>query len=159
MKITILLVLCSIILLGSTCDDGNEIKVSKAKLITDHGWILDEFTSNPAFDMDGDGTASTDLFIQEWSCLKDDTLKFYTDGSAEWVNGPIECNQAINLSGYGWEFSDDETKIIWTIQTGSEGDLNLELLTEDKLVYSYPSQQSIDGVSVACKWTRTYRKP
>lgn len=99
----------------SSCkkDKGdNSSGKTKTELLTSGTWKIKAFSSNPAYDWDGDGDTETDIFGAMDGCEKDGYYTFKSNGTFEVNEGATKCEADDNQTETGnWNFIADETKI------------------------------------------------
>ena len=94
-------------------DDSTPAK-TKTELITTGSWKLTAFTVNPARDIDGDGTAETDVYSKAPACVKDNFTIFKTNSEGEDNEGATKCNSADpQIKQWSWNFNSDETHLLF----------------------------------------------
>jgi hypothetical protein len=140
------LIIAATVLLITTagCSNDNSSKTgdskidgtpSKVDLLTGKTWKPTEATIEPAIDMNGDGTANTELVASGEipACQMDDTETYDDDGTYITDEGPTKCNESEEQSKTNkWVFNADSTEII-TNPGENETRVKILELTEDRL--------------------------
>ena len=134
-----LLPLCSVLALSITftsCkkdkDDPQPSK-SKTELLTNKYWRTTAATIDPAIDLFGTGTPTTNLYAQYQDCTKDDLVRFESGGVYKEDEGATKCSATDPQVTTGtWTFNSSETAITTTI-SGSTSTVNITELTENTL--------------------------
>ncbi len=113
-------------------DDPQPAK-SRTELLTNKNWRLTAATIDPAIDLFGTGTATTNLFAQYPDCTKDDLSRFENGGVFKDDEGATKCSPTAPQTATGtWTFSADESKVTTTV-SGSTTTLNISELSENAL--------------------------
>jgi hypothetical protein len=137
----------------ATASDGTP---SKLELFTGKKWKPTEATIEPAIDMNGDGTESTELVASGEipPCQMDDTETYDTDGTYVTDEGPSKCNESAEQTRTNkWEFSADSTEII-TNPGDHETRVKILELTEDR----YKGSTTIGSGDKSYTLTATFTK-
>jgi hypothetical protein len=116
-------------------DGASDGTPSKLELLTGKTWKPTEVTVDPAIDMNGDGTANTELVASGEipACQMDDTETYDTDGTYVSDEGPTKCSESEDQSkNLKWEFNADSTELITSPGAG-ETKIKILELTEDRL--------------------------
>lgn len=154
------LVMAMVLLIGASCQKSGEnssnSSKSKTQLLTQKTWKIVAHTVSPAVDLNGDGTADSDVFATLYeSCNKDDIYSFKTDGTGTVDEGPTKCDDADPQSTpIQWLFKSSET-IIQINQGIVSLDFNLVELSESALKVSYTQSNG----TVTVTQTITYAHP
>jgi hypothetical protein len=108
-KFTLALLCISCIMSSCKKDDDP----TKTDLLTSKDWKTTALTIDPAVDMNGDGTADTDMLSLYEDCQKDDLVRFGTDKTVTNDEGETKCDpdDPQTSSGGTWSFNSDETEL------------------------------------------------
>lgn len=154
------LALAMVLLIGASCQKSGEnssnSSKSKTQLLTQKNWKIVAHTVNPAVDLNGDGTADSDVFATVYeACNKDDIYSFETNGTGTVDEGPTKCDDTDPQSTpIQWLFKSSET-VIQINQGVVSLDFNLVELTESTLKVSYTQSNG----TVTVTQTITYAHP
>ena len=86
---------------------------SRMGIITSGTWKLIALSTEPGYDVDGDGHIDTDLFAFYDLCEKDDYFTFKSNGTYEINEGPTKCDPSDpQVYTSDWQFANNETEII-----------------------------------------------
>ena len=88
---------------------------SKVELLTDKKWKPTEATVEPGLDMNGDGTANTELVASGEipPCKMDDIEEYDADGTYTSDQGATKCSESADQTEtIKWAFNADSTEII-----------------------------------------------
>lgn len=154
------LILAMVLLAVAACqksgeNSGNTSK-SKTQLLTQKTWKIVAHTVNPAVDLNGDGTADSDVFATVYeACNKDDIYSFKSDGTGLVDEGPTKCTDSDPQStALEWLFKSSETVI--QIKQGLVSlDFNVVELSESTLKVSYTQSNG----TITVTQTITYAHP
>ncbi|WP_345232554.1 DUF5004 domain-containing protein [Olivibacter ginsenosidimutans] len=127
-------------------EDGEPAKTG----FVDKKWVLESMTINPAIDLNGDGTAETDMMDFSDPCVLDDITTFRKDGKTVLNDGKLRCNEENPQERVTGTWSYDEaTKQLTTQETGESPStvqvvkiddqhlvLKQEMTTDDGTVYT-----------------------
>ncbi len=137
-----LLPLCSLLALSLTftsCkkdkkEDPAPVAKTKTELITGKNWKVTAATIDPAIDLFGTGTPTTNLYAQLEDCNKDDLIRFDTPNAYKEDEGGTKCDATDPQTITGtWVFSADETKVTTNTASGGSTTFNITELTETTL--------------------------
>lgn len=137
-------------------ENSSNSSKSKTQLLTQKTWKIVAHTVNPPVDINGDGTADSDVYATVYeSCNKDDIYTFKSDGSGMVDEGPTKCDDTDPQStAIQWLFKSNETVI--QIKQGIVSlDFNLVELSESTLKVSYIQSNG----TVTVTQTITYAHP
>lgn len=127
MKALSLIALLSFLFLACSKDDKPK---SRMDLLTNGPWHVTNYTIDPAFDWDGDGTQETDIYSVMEPCIKDDRTTFHSNGSGELDEGATKCDDSDpQATPFLWNFEQDGAGI------NVQGiHYTIEALTESQLI-------------------------
>ena len=145
----LLLALVSTVFLTSCSDDDEEVK-SKTELLTASGWKLTEFTVNPAFDYDNDGTTETNLLPFVPACSQDDLTIYNADKTYAEDEGGSKCdtNDPQVFETGTWTFNGDETTLTKTKTNSTTAEsFTITELTENSFKYTETVTDPNDNIT------------
>ncbi len=133
-KILTVMFLSVVILAANSCKKDDDEK-TKTDMLTGKFWKFTSMNINPAIEFNG--LEYSDLFGLMPNCSKDDQVKYNSDGTIIYDEGPSKCDEGDPQTETGtWVFSADETKITETFD-GESFTYNVVELTDSSLKFSY----------------------
>jgi Tfp pilus assembly protein PilV len=111
---TLVLAIVSAIVTSSCNKDDDETQKTKTELLTAGSWKRTALISNPAYDWNGNGMASTDVLSIMFPCEKDNFDTYKTNGVMTTDEGATKCSSTDPQTwDTTWELIDNESKILY----------------------------------------------
>lgn len=145
-KKAVLVILTGAIMAGCQKDDNNNNSgATKTQLLTTGNWKLTSDYIDPAVDVDGDGVADHEVLSFYDDCDKDDFIKFKSDGTVTFDEGPLKCNPSDPQSENStWKFANNETQLV--VGDASSGE-TVTLVELSATVLKFKTSFSLQGVT------------
>ena len=129
----------------SSCKKEDEVK-TKTDLLTGNYWKMSAWTIVPGFPIYNDSLViigyTNDLFDLMLECSLDDILKYNSNGTVIWDEGPSKCYQDDPQTTQStWAFDSTETEITEVDSYGISYTYKILELSESILKIKYSSDQ------------------
>lgn len=135
----------------SACQE-DDTQRTVAQILCEHTWKpADRYMSVP------DTNAVIQIEITE--CEQDDRLKHNLNGTFQYDEGDIKCNNENPDVSYGnWSLTNDDTRILYEQGTPDEYSVGIKVLTDSTFVINYDIDYAInDSMSVLVPVSFKYR--
>lgn len=144
-----------LLLLGSAAackKDTVAAPASKTDMLTARNWRLTALT---VFSISSTGFGNTtDYYATNPACVRDDFMRFKTDRTVIFDQGPIQCNAGTpQTETRGWEWQDNETNLVYLAAGGFSPTLKCELLKLTTDTLRLRNRQGDVNTSFIHEWT------
>jgi hypothetical protein len=131
-----LLAICSLFLIA--CNKSPTAPATKTDLITNKNWVMTSATINPGVNING--VVITDMYAQLPPCIKDNIMRFSSNGTYVDDEGATVCSAGAPQTTPGtWAFSPNETVVTMSLSGNSPESYIIESLTANSFVISNTS--------------------